>query len=339
MKHVYIIKANYHGNPVEAGVYECNAENFPVVLSDEERLRGDGKLTIQINGKSRGVWVFRDDFYYTDETGTEGSISQETKRKIESKEAMKVRINKRFEVMDLMSDGLINNSIRSLIISGAAGIGKTFSLDRKLQREHDNGSILYNLITGKMTAIGLYEQLYKNRQHTSITMIDDVEFCSDMDMLNILKAALDTGETRKICWNTASAYLEDNGLPKEFIYEGTIVFITNVDLDREVDKDNKLSPHINALLSRSVYLDLGVHTNEEIMIRIESVLLNTTMMKSAGLNTQECEDVLNWMRTNIAELRSISLRTALQLATFIKTNKSRWMDIAETTLFKPERYK
>lgn len=336
-KYVYILRGIYHGKEIEPGVYPLNSENFPATLTESERLQGDGKLIIQINGKSRGVWVFRKDFYYTDETGSEGVAPAETVRQIESQEAMVARINKRFEVMELMSDGLTAGTIRSLIISGAAGIGKTHGLDSKLTRDHDDGKISYNLVTGKMTAIGLYEQLYKNRNSTCITAIDDVDVFSDMDTLNILKAALDTGEKRKICWNTASAYLEDNQIPKEFEYHGTVVFITNVDLDREIEKDTKLSPHIDALLSRSIYLDLGVHTNQEILIRIESVVRNTNMLSRAGLNQQEINDLLLWLRDNVDNLRTISLRTVLQIAMFINTSTTGWRDIAQTILFKPTR--
>ena len=337
-KYVYILRGLYHGNEIEPGIYEYNTENFPVKLSDSDKLQGDGRIFIQLNGKSRGVWVFRKDFYFTNETGTEGGLPGETQRQHETKTEMTVRINKRFDVLDLMSDGLISGDIRSLIISGAPGIGKTYGLNKKLSTEHDNGAINYNLVTGKMTAIGLYEQLYKNRESTSVTMIDDVDVFSDMDTLNILKAALDTGDVRKICWNTASSYLEDNKIPREFIFNGVVVFITNVDLDKEIEKETKISPHVNALLSRSVYLDLGVHSNQEIMIRIEHVIKNTNMLRDSGLNDRECSDVLLWMQANIENLRTVSLRTALQISTFINTNMERWKDIAEITLFKPKKY-
>lgn len=157
---------------------------------------------------------------------------------------------------------------------------------------------------------------------------------SDMDILNLLKAALDTGETRKVCWSTASSYLEEKGIEREFEFKGTIVFITNVDIDRELDRGTKLAPHLQALVSRSVYLDLGVHTNEEIMVRVEDVILSTDMMQKRGLSDEETYKALSWMKVNVNRLRNVSLRTALYLADFIMTDKNGWEEIATVTLLK-----
>ncbi|MFP9035309.1 hypothetical protein, partial [Enterococcus faecalis] len=252
----------------------------------------------------------------------------------ESYEDMKTRINKRFNVMGMMTNGIINGNIRSLIISGAAGIGKTYSLDKALNKANDIGYIEYKSINGKISGIGLYEQLWNNREENSVLLIDDVDVFSDMDILNLLKAALDTGETRKVCWSTASSYLEEKGIEREFEFKGTIVFITNVDIDRELDRGTKLAPHLQALVSRSVYLDLGVHTNEEIMVRVEDVILSTDMMQKRGLSDEETYKALSWMKVNVNRLRNVSLRTALYLADFIMTDKNGWEEIATVTLLK-----
>ncbi|QBQ78654.1 hypothetical protein KAW3E185_00099 [Escherichia phage vB_EcoM_KAW3E185] len=155
-----------------------------------------------------------------------------------------------------------------------------------------------------------------------------------MDILNLLKAALDTGDKRKVCWSTASSYLEDKGIDKEFEFEGTIVFITNVDIDKELERGSKLAPHLQALVSRSVYLDLGVHSNEEIMVRVEDVILSTDMMQKRGLTDAETYKALSWMKANVSRLRNVSLRTALYVADFISTDKDGWEEISEVTLLK-----
>ncbi|EMZ2827519.1 ATP-binding protein, partial [Escherichia coli] len=229
---------------------------------------------------------------------------------------------------------IIDGKIRSLIISGAAGIGKTYSLDKALSNANDNGFIKYKSINGKISGIGLYEQLWLNRDADSVLLIDDVDVFSDMDILNLLKAALDTGDKRKVCWSTASSYLDDKGIDKEFEFEGTIVFITNVDIDKELERGSKLAPHLQALVSRSVYLDLGVHSNEEIMVRVEDVILSTDMMQKRGLTDAETYKALSWMKANVSRLRNVSLRTALYVADFISTDKDGWEEISEVTLLK-----
>lgn len=323
MKNVTINKGVYFGKEI-SGTFELLGEWFPDVIADDSQ--GDGKVFINIDGKRRGVWVYKSDISYDGQAVVEISV--------ESYEDMKHRINKRFNVMGMMTNGIINGNIRSLIISGAAGIGKTYSLDKALQKAHDNEFIEYKSINGKISGIGLYEQLWNNRGANSVLLIDDVDVFSDMDILNLLKAALDTGEKRKVCWSTASTYLDEKGIDKEFEFEGTIVFITNVDVDRELERGTKLAPHLQALVSRSVYLDLGVHTNEEIMVRVEDVILSTDMMQKRGLSDAETYKALSWMKANVSRLRNVSLRTALYLGDFIMTDKNGWETIAEVTLLK-----
>lgn len=46
------------------------------------------------------------------------------------------RINKRFHIMNRMIDGIVEGKIRSLIISGAPGIGKTYNLEQRIKQQH-----------------------------------------------------------------------------------------------------------------------------------------------------------------------------------------------------------
>lgn len=326
MFNVQINKGTFRGNDF-SGKYVATKTWFPDSVPAHEAHLGDGKVFVMVDGKERGVWVFKSDI---EMEGMEVSPLVT----VESVEEMKQRINKRFTVMNMMTKGIISGNIRSLIISGAAGIGKTYSLDKALKTAHEYGEIVYKSINGKISGIGLYEQLWNNRDANSVLLIDDVDVFSDMDMLNLLKAALDTGETRKVCWSTASAYLDDKNIDKEFEFEGTIVFITNVDIDKELERGSKLAPHLHALVSRSVYLDLGVHSNEEIMVRVEDVILNTNMMQKRGLSDAQTSMALNWMKANVTKLRNVSLRTALYLADFVATDANGWEEIAEVTLLK-----
>lgn len=326
MFNVQINKGTFRGNDF-SGKYVATKTWFPDSVPAHEAHLGDGKVFVMVDGKERGVWVFKSDI---EMEGMEVSPLAT----VESVEEMKQRINKRFTVMNMMTKGIISGNIRSLIISGAAGIGKTYSLDKALKTAHEYGEIVYKSINGKISGIGLYEQLWNNRKANNVLLIDDVDVFSDMDMLNLLKAALDTGETRKVCWSTASSYLDDKNIDKEFEFEGTIVFITNVDIDKELERGSKLAPHLHALVSRSVYLDLGVHSNEEIMVRVEDVILNTNMMQKRGLSDAQTSMALNWMKANVTKLRNVSLRTALYLADFVATDANGWEEIAEVTLLK-----
>ncbi|AFL47449.1 hypothetical protein ZZ1p0131 [Acinetobacter phage ZZ1] len=331
-----------------SGTYEVVNNWYPE--TKPHYAKGDVKFFVEIDGKVQGVWVDLGNFELSEQiqfnkiyqavnaepvarmTNTFKAVAAPTPvAPSETAEEMRARINKRFSVMDMMTKGIINKSIRSLIISGAPGIGKTFTLNRDLQAADDAGEIEYTILNGKMSPIGLYCKLFECASSNSVLVLDDVDVFSSEDALNLLKAALDTSETRKVCWSTASSYLKDEGIPLEFEFEGTIVFISNVDFDRELSRGSKLAPHLDALISRSVYLDLGVHTNEEIMVRVEDVILNTDMMFKAGLLESETLEILEWMKSNISRLRNVSLRTALYLASFVKTDEHNWKEIAEVT--------
>lgn len=328
MATVTIKKGTYRGKEI-SGTFEYMSKWFPDSVSDKDLHLGNGKIGVFMDGKERGIWVFHGD--YEIHGLPESEMPMVTLPKIETVDEMRERIQKRFDVMDIMAKGVIQGTIRSLIISGAPGIGKTYTLNRDLEDAAASKQINYTLLNGKMSPIGMYCKLYENSSANSVLVLDDVDVFSSEDSLNLLKAALDTSETRKVCWSTASSYLDEMGIPQEFEFEGTIIFITNVDIDRELSSRSKIAPHLDALVSRSVYLDLGVHTNEEIMVRVTDVILNTDMMAKAGLGARDTVDVLEWMKENVSRLRNVSLRTALYLASFVKTDPKNWKQIAEVT--------
>lgn len=286
----------------------------------------DGKVTIIIEHRERSIWVNAQDCEYSEDALPQAVVLSDTE--------VKEKIRKRFEVMEKMGKGIIAGVIRSLIISGAPGIGKTYSLEKMLKRAQKRGDIEFDMVKGKISAIGLYVKLYENRDAGCVTVLDDIDVFSDEDVLNILKAALDTGEERWISWGTASSWLEDKDIPNTFLFEGSVVFITNMNVDKELEKSSKLTPHLDALVSRSIYLDLGVHSNRDIMIRVEDVIANSDMLVDKGLSKFEETELVAWMRDNVERLRNVSLRTALFIADFMKTDAD-WKDIAEVTLIKP----
>ena len=324
MRTVTISNGIYMGKSIN-GQFELVTEWYPE--GDISRDPKHGKVKIIINGAHRGVWVNREDVQYS-----EGAV--EEVKEITNEEILE-RIIKRFNVMDKMTNGAIGGVIRSLIISGAPGIGKSFGLEKKLERAEDHGVIGYQTIKGKISPIGLYIALYENREKNFVTVLDDIDVFSSEDTLNILKAALDSGDKRTISWGTASSWLEEKGIPNSFEFEGSIIFITNTDIDRELAGNSKNSPHLNALVSRSVYLDLGVHTNRDILVWVEHIIQKTDMLEKKGVVQHQIVEIVEWMKDNVDRLRNVSLRTALYLADFVLTDPAEWQDIADVTMLKP----
>lgn len=328
MHMVTITNGLYAGKPIN-GTFPAVAPFAWYPEGDLSRDARSGKVKVIINGAPRGVWCNPEDAKFDD-------VAAEAPKVLSNEEILE-RIIERFDVLDLMGNGVIHNNIRSLIVSGAPGIGKTFGLEKKLKAAEETGMIDYAMVKGRISAIGLYIQLYENCEPGSVVVLDDVDVFSDEGTLNILKAALDTSETRIISWHTASSFLEEKEIPNSFEFQGSIVFITNTDIDREMESSSKTAPHLNALISRSIYLDLAVHTNRDIMIWVEHIVSTTTMLEDEGLKASQIADVIEWMKENIDHLRNVSLRTALHIASFVKTEPTKWQQIANVTMLKPTR--
>lgn len=244
------------------------------------------------------------------------------------------RIAQRFAIMDMFAVSMVAGGINALIISGAAGVGKTYKFENTLRDAEESGEIeTLNHIKGKCTKLALYETLYNNRGADQVTMIDDCDsIFQDEDCMNILKAALDTSEERMVSYNSTAKYLEEKDIPQRFLFEGRIVFITNLDFYAMSVRGNAMSAHCSALMSRSHYLSLAVYSNTEIMVRVQQVVRNTNMLENLNLTKQQGEDILQYMWDNIDNLMEVSIRSMIKISEYIKMGD--WREIANVMCLK-----
>jgi hypothetical protein len=248
-------------------------------------------------------------------------------------EAEKAKIAERFEVLSMLAEGVVSGNIRSIICSGAPGVGKTYTLEKRLAAAKPSGEINdVEFIKGTISPIGLFLKLWENREQGDVLVLDDIDSVfGDEEAMNILKTALDTSKKRCISWIKDSSYLRDNDIPDTFEYQGQIVFLTNLNLDAQVQKGGRMANHMGALLSRACYLDLGIHTPEQILLRIEQVLETTAMAKENKIKDSQVVEITKFMKDNVAALRSVSLRTVLQIASYMQTTAD-WQKLARATL-------
>lgn len=124
----------------------------------------------------------------------------------------------------------------SVILCGAPGVGKTFTVKKQLKAAGFNEG--HNLITikGKCTPRVLYLTLYEYKDKGNIVLIDDADGLvgpgAPEDCINILKAALDStsdDEGRLVSYGVSGPLKDDEGTPisKRFYYNGGIIVITN----------------------------------------------------------------------------------------------------------------
>lgn len=250
----------------------------------------------------------------------------------ETDEQIEKRILSRIDVFESLVDDVIRGDMRGLAVSGPPGMGKSFPVEQKLKQS----GIEYLIVKGHASAKGLYETLYANSDEGSVLVLDDADsIFGDEKALNLLKAALDTTEERNLSWITGSAFGQatdddERDIPTRFTFNGSIIFLTNLDFDGMIAKGNRIAKHLEAIMSRTPYVDLAIRSRRDCMVRVKQVIRDTNMME---LNEVQKKEVIKFLEDNVAQLRELSLRTALKVGMFRKSN-SNWYDIAKITCCK-----
>ena len=150
----------------------------------------------------------------------------------------------------------------SLLVTGGAGLGKTFLVKQTLESlglEESTGFVHFK---GRATAAGLFLTLFENSN--SVIVLDDCDSVfKDADAVNILKAALDSYDTRRISYLSSKPLKDEDGIPvpRSFEFRGKIIFISNIE-QSNLDE---------AIKSRSFVADISMNTTQ-MFTRIEQLL-------------------------------------------------------------------
>lgn len=256
----------------------------------------------------------------------------------ETDEEIDARIRERFDILQLLTESTINGSNRALIVSGPAGLGKSFTVEKTLEANYgspDNGD--YTIVKGFIRATGLYRILHTYRNEGNVIVFDDADnILNDEISLNLLKAACDTTERRFLSWRAETNMKDENGdtLETNFEFNGSIIFISNINFDRSIENNSKLSPHLAAMISRANYVDLTMNTKRDHIIRIKQVVKSG--MFDNVLTKAQTDDVLNYIFDNQDSMRELSLRMAIKVANIMKDNPGDWRRICNVTCRKPK---
>ena len=309
--------------------------SFPLVRDYQEGAKG-GYVTV--DGTSMG----RDRIRITvepDQYEIDGEVATPiVAAKIEeSDEAIMERIGERFDIMDSMTQAVVDGVVRSMIVVGPPGVGKSFNVVKKLEEANlfnmIGGDIRFEVVKGATTALGLYAKLYEYSKEGDVLVFDDCDsILMDELSLNILKAALDTNKKRTIHWNSDSKLLQREGIPNKFDFKGACIFITNIKFDNV--RSAKLRDHLSALESRSHYIDLSMNTMRDKMLRIKQIARTGELFKEYKFENGEDHEILTFMEECQGRLREMSLRCAVKLADLRKTMPMNWKRTAEVTLMK-----
>ena len=354
---VSIVKGVYRGKVI-SGVY-------PLVKGFVDGARG-GFITIKNANHDAGtpmvqrVQVESDAFKLLDETGADlpahimvpgssallvatgqGATDFETVfMESETEEEAMERISETFLMLDKITDACSNGTVRGLVVSGPPGIGKSFGVEKQLAaanmfRTLNGKDPLFEVISGGVSPIGLYQKLYHNRGADHVLVFDDADgVLLEEESLTLLKAALNSGEKRRICWNKESRVLANDDIPESFDFEASVIFLSNIDFDRSIAKGSRLAAHLEAIMSRCHYLDLEIGSMRDKLLRIKQIVRDG-MLAPYNFSTQEETDILAFIADNAEYMREVSLRMVKKLADLVKMDGN-WVPVAEATLLTRE---
>jgi len=205
----------------------------------------------------------------------------------------------KMEDLHEMAVALTSGAINSLLITGKAGTGKTFTIEKTFKKLGLKEGVDWMLVKAGVSAIGAYQVLYKWRER--IVVFDDADGIFKTDEgRNLLKSALDDKDIRRLSWMKESntvfpAELEmtdpeefdklrsKGKVPNSFDFQGSVVFISNMSKDK-ADPDK-------AIQSRSMVIDI----NPSLMAIKERMRILLPKLGPPGMSMKDKKEVLKYV--------------------------------------------
>lgn len=323
---VTFIKGSYRGN-------DLAGQSF--ALADDYRETAKGShVTVYNNGRFPGCpEKIRVKVDTRDDVSFDGELAP--KKVEETDDEVIQRIRKRFNMLNEMTKAVKRGEIRSMIVKGPPGVGKSHGVEHVLQKYETLHAFgvprKHEIVKGAMTPLGLYCQLHKYSDKDNVLVFDDCDSVFNEELsLNILKAALDSKKTRRVHWNADSYKLKSEGVPDQYEFSGSGIFITNLNFDKV---RGKLREHLAALESRSHVMDLTINTEREKFLRIKQVVQDGGL-EDYRMNDDLVNEILDYINTNKKRLIELSVRTVLKVADLAKAFPNDWEEFAENTVIK-----
>jgi hypothetical protein len=215
-------------------------------------------------------------------------------------------------------------AFNSLMISGRAGTGKTFSVEKALK---DEGLIIdddYIMVSGAVSTIMMFKKMFQYRN--KVLVFDDCDAVfRDENGRNILKAALDTKKVRRISYLKKSGLVFDpkdfemdpegefnmieNGMvPAYFDFAGRVIFISNLPKDK-ADPDG-------AIRSRSILMDVNPD-DATLMERIKTLL---PYLDPKDMPLKDKQEIYEFMK----KANDVSMRTFVKAAGLKQAGLKNW---------------
>jgi hypothetical protein len=187
-----------------------------------------------------------------------------------------------------------------IIISGAPGTGKTYSIKKWLNELTNEGYIDgFNEFSGKISPVTLFKVLKEvsTGDDNKVMLLDDVDVFDKPDSLNILKAALNTSTDSTSAKGFRTVSYGTKGSVDSFEFKSFLIMITN---ETFTNLDGNIREHISAVLDR-VHLMSVTLTPEDMMIKNLSIV-EKFFNESNGLSDKIKDQLIDLFNTEIREL-------------------------------------
>lgn len=221
-----------------------------------------------------------------------------------------------------------NKSAYSLVVSGMAGVGKSYTVSDTLKAlgidvpdkfdpANEGGSEVV-IVKGKSSPMGLYQTLHNNRD--SLIIFDDCDSVfGNQDSTNLLKAALDFQKNRNVSWISMAASRE--GMDQNFTFTGRIIFITNKFIG-ELD---------SAIRSRAYVAEINL-SKPQILEYLQGIYEKMEIYPGDKANNDKCTkavrlEVIDFMEANQSKIKQFDLRTFLKGCQLRAGSPEQWKGI------------
>ena len=239
-------------------------------------------------------------------------------------------INQRFSFVEQMVDMVVQKTLPSAVITGEGGLGKSYTVLKSLEKNgftnltdlanfavgsKVNKAKSYTVVKGYSTAKGLYRTLFEN--NGMVIVFDDCDSILKDDVAkNLLKGALDSYSKRYISWN---ADMRDDDLPRSFEFTGSIVFVSNMNLEK-IDQ---------AIRTRSLVVDLSM-TEGQKLERMEVIANSDEFLPEISSVSKSL--ALDFLKSNVGKIPNMSLRSLIAVTKIANTGNSDWKNLAKYVL-------
>lgn len=284
----------------------------------------DGKFVGFVNGKS----VVKSSSKYYVKRQLEGQVLafRDAPAPVQSE----FGINQRFSFVEQMVDMIVTKTLPSAVITGEGGLGKSYTVLKSLEKNgfknltdlsnfevgaKVNKAKSYTVVKGYSTAKGLYRTLFEN--NGMVIVFDDCDSILKDDVAkNLLKGALDSYSKRYISWN---ADMRDEDLPRSFEFTGSIVFVSNMNLEK-IDQ---------AIRTRSLVVDLSM-TEAQKLERMEVIANTEEFLPEISPVSKSL--ALEFLKSNVNKIPNMSLRSLIAVTKIANTGNPQWKDLAKYVL-------